>query len=503
MKIDFVVAESGTPFPSGMPSQAVLFHEKWDDWFKYQTQYGLWVCDDNRTWCYVGKVKIGQKDMTSRVPDIPPTFSELDERFFSIGQDVSYYEKLVELGDDIRETVLRSLKDMAGDRKIYEVAVGEKVGRESLMRSLSETEVSGPFRRLAGGGDDPLLFRFTLGYCGFSDAAPWEIALQLELKSKPPTNVHVLIGRNGSGKSYLLNKIAELTIEDGEPQQDFQFTSHRERVANVVAVSFSAFDRFPFRDDRDPTEELVGYASIGLRKKDSPTSPIHLKTSEALDSEFAESVVKCLSDDHPKERLLEALKILQSDPTIQILDLASTFDRFSNPDTAKAQAIEIFSELSSGHKLILLTMTKLVEKVEERTLVLLDEPESHLHPPLLAAFMRALSSLLHRRKGIAVIATHSPVVLQEVPKNCVWIIRRDGHITTVRRPDLETFGENVSTLTDEIFRLEVKESGFHGLLKETVEAGGTYESIVKEYEGRLGAEARALLRALIAGRDRI
>jgi predicted ATP-dependent endonuclease of OLD family len=68
-------------------------------------------------------------------------------------------------------------------------------------------------------------------------------------------------------------------------------------------------------------------------------------------------------------------------------------------------------------------VTRLVESVEERTLVLLDEPESHLHPPLLSAFVRALSDLLVNRNGAAIIATHSPVVLQEVPRECVWRLR--------------------------------------------------------------------------------
>lgn len=59
-----------------------------------------------------------------------------------------------------------------------------------------------------------------------------------------------------------------------------------------------------------------------------------------------------------------------------------------------------------------------------KTLVLIDEPESHLHPPLLSAFIRALSDLLLDRNGLSIIATHSPVVLQEVPKRCVWKINR-------------------------------------------------------------------------------
>ncbi len=61
-------------------------------------------------------------------------------------------------------------------------------------------------------------------------------------------------------------------------------------------------------------------------------------------------------------------------------------------------AIHQFDRLSSGHAIVLLTITRLVELVEERSLVLIDEPEGgHLHPPLLSAFVRALSDLLVQR----------------------------------------------------------------------------------------------------------
>ncbi|MGN9540532.1 AAA family ATPase [Escherichia coli] len=63
--------------------------------------------------------------------------------------------------------------------------------------------------------------------------------------------------------------------------------------------------------------------------------------------------------------------------------------------------------MSSGHAVVLLTLTRLVATVEEKTLVLIDEPESHLHPPLLSAFIRALSDLL-LDNGLSIIATHSP-----------------------------------------------------------------------------------------------
>jgi len=143
-----------------------------------------------------------------------------------------------------------------------------------------------------------------------------------------------------------------------------------------------------------------------------------------------------------------------------------------------------------------------VELVDERTLVLIDEPENHLHPPLLASFTRALSDLLIKRNGVAIIATHSPVVLQEVPSSCVTIIDRVHSNFNFYRPDLETFAENVGTLTRETFKLEVNNSGFHKMIIEYLQ-DHTYESLIDEFEDQIGAEGKALARSyLVTKKDK-
>ena len=139
--------------------------------------------------------------------------------------------------------------------------------------------------------------------------------------------------------------------------------------------------------------------------------------------------------------------------------------------------------------------------MDERTLVLIDEPETHLHPPLLSAFIRAISDLLIDRNGVAIIATHSPVVLQEVPRTCVWKLRRSGSLSTADQPEIETFGENVGILTREAFGLEVTRSGFHQEIEKLVSDGMNYEEVIEQFGGQLGGEARGIARALIAARD--
>lgn len=162
----------------------------------------------------------------------------------------------------------------------------------------------------------------------------------------------------------------------------------------------------------------------------------------------------------------------------------------------KDEVKNTFSRLSSGHKIVVLTLTRLVQTVEEKTLVLIDELEAHLHPPLLSAFVRTLSQLLADRNGVAIVATHSPVVLQEVPKTCVWVLTRVRHQAKVERPSIETFGENVGILTREVFQLELSQSGFHDLLRESASRDASYAAAVEHFDGQLGAEARAVLKAM-------
>ena len=192
--------------------------------------------------------------------------------------------------------------------------------------------------------------------------------------------------------------------------------------------------------------------------------------------------------------------MLEVDPIFEEARVASLAE-ISESEALKEQAVKTFRRLSSGHKIVLLTITRLVQVVEEKTLVLIDEPEAHLHPPLLSAFVRSLSDLLVNRNGVGIIATHSPVVLQEVPKTCVWVLRRVGLRAIVERPERETFGENVGVLTREVFGLELVRTGFHRLLAEAVATGATFDALVVRFGDQLGAEARAILRAMIAVRD--
>jgi predicted ATP-dependent endonuclease of OLD family len=125
-----------------------------------------------------------------------------------------------------------------------------------------------------------------------------------------------------------------------------------------------------------------------------------------------------------------------------------------------------YRKLSSGHKMVLKMVVELTAHISGRepTLVLVDEPETHLHPPLLAALLQSIRACLDRFDGYAVIATHSPVVLQETPSRSVRVLRRAGDTNSIQPPILETFGENIGVITQDVFNLGDGTGDWHDIL---------------------------------------
>ena len=92
----FKVLPNRTRTPAQATSRAYLLTDNWDDWFKYSTLYSLIIFDEDGERHAIGGMKIGQFAMAAgqRRPNIPDDFDALDERFFSLGQDDSYYDDL-------------------------------------------------------------------------------------------------------------------------------------------------------------------------------------------------------------------------------------------------------------------------------------------------------------------------------------------------------------------------------------------------------------------------
>ncbi|EPC7661062.1 AAA family ATPase [Vibrio cholerae] len=492
----------GRPPLDGEKNIGFLYKDSWDDWFTYTTTFMLSVIDENGEVHNIGSLKVGEKDLTSGRAAIPEEFDVLPDNFFTLGQDESYYEAIELLPLQNKNALKKALRDIAIDLDLYEKFKHEKVTITSLMRFVSESTIKERFNKISNG--TATLTKFSFSYHSPVDVKTnlnYSLQFDVNPQSLPPSNIHVLIGRNGVGKTTCVTNIIKSLMSSENELGSLVFnddTSDRS-FAGLVNVSFSAFDSETVLNP--PLKSNINYHYVGLSKevKNEAGNDERLTKSQAeICDEFERSLSNCINS--PREvRWLEAVKRLESDPIFQESNIGEITK--SKQDVIP-KAMNIFRKFSSGHKIILLTITKLVEYVDERTLIFLDEPEGHLHPPLLSAFIRALTELLITRNGVAIIATHSPVVLQEVPSCCVSIINRAGRVTDVRRPDIETFGENVGTLTREIFGLEVIQSGFHGLLEKQVQNSSSYEEALACFNGQLGAEAKLLLKSMMRKKER-
>ena len=483
--------------------------DHWND-YSFVTMFYMSLHDDKGELHDIGNVKIGfkgQDTSKSTYEMLGNNFESLPEGYFSLGMDVDYYRKLSDMSKDFREDLLGSLNDMVFKPYYLDLAQDEAVFSNSLLRNVSLSVIKGQYTRVLSGHPPLTDFKFSYRRPDEEKMAGIDLYFHVQAGSKPSTNIHTLIGRNGVGKTTLLNGMIEALTNIGKSAgQFFENGSWQESpiaadyFSSIVSVSFSAFDPFnPPSEQPDPSKGAC-YFYIGLKNTEGKDSHA-LKELPELRLEFVESLKSCLSQPGRKHRWESAIYSLESDENFAEMQLPRLAG-FSGEELEE-KALALIEQMSSGHAIVLLTITKLVARVEEKTLILIDEPESHLHPPLLSAFIRSLSELLHDRNGVAIIATHSPVVLQEVPKTCVWKINRTRLEVSVKQPDEETFGENVGTLTREVFGLEVVKSGFHQLLIESVAKGSSYEDLLDEYKHQLGYEAKAILKALVIHRDKV
>lgn len=474
----------------------VLEASYWDD-FGYKTIFDITIKNNMSNELHkLGSCKIGYffqgKDSensysTIQNPKIKGKILEkLDNDFFSMGMDHEYYENVNEIFRNDHVLInhyYHSLNDVANSRTTLHKALEHDVFKNSFLRSTSYENIADQFSAIIERKKINDGMGITLKFYDRED-----LDFYISGRTKFKNNIKVLIGSNGSGKSELLNKVVDDYVNGRTETKD---------IKNIVLVSFSPFDK------------LHGYNNY-LRSKNDRKSVrlISLKndrdTSKTIDltDEFIESLGNCLFSSVKKYLLINLLETISSDPILydfKFKELISELDikKVNQEDLSNNEIVRLFNILSSGHKIVIYTLIKLVDLVDRNTLVLYDEPELYLHPPLLSAYLRAFSDLMIYTNAMAIITTHSPVVLQEVPKKDIKVIKRVSNIQTYKNVDINTFGERVDILTNEIFNLEVYESGYYKLLfdffqknkKHIYSVDDGYRMFLEEFDNELGSEA--------------
>jgi AAA15 family ATPase/GTPase len=130
-----------------------------------------------------------------------------------------------------------------------------------------------------------------------------------------------------------------------------------------------------------------------------------------------------------------------------------------------------FYHLSSGQKSLFCFSAALFQKTSRGSLLLIDEPENHLHPQFITLLMQTLASTLIAKEAKAIVVTHSPYIVRESEKTSVSVLKKsaDG-LQEIYRPSLQTLGADISLISDYVFEDIDIRKGYEEKIDEFVES---------------------------------
>lgn len=468
----------------------------WDD-YSYRSTFYLEFFD-GKEYKDIGELKI--IDSTRDVGKVlfESGNNGLDDNYCSLGQSKNYYLNLRELGHEDEHEILKILNDCAYDSVIYESFRKLEQFKSSAVRfSTAEQALlfaQDIYSRNSEGKISPChSFKFKTQLKGFFSEYNLKFDFFNQNESEIPSNINVIIGRNGTGKTQLLSDLAKTISGYGFEKKDDLIESRETKFINgspkfgrVIVVSYSAFDNFEIpgkneseRDEMKNEGHIYGYKYCGLRER-IRDNEYRLRNIDEISIDFKNAVRSIKVSERIDDWML-CIKHVVSDPS------------FRHLKTQKLQ--KTFSNLSSGQKIILSILTSIFEHIEDNSIVIIDEPETHLHPSLISAFMHSLRDILMLSNSYAIIATHSPVILQETPSKFVQVLKGSVKSPKVGALECESFGEEISTLTEDVFKVSFEESNFYSVLSELSDKGYTAKEVDNLFEKRLGLTARSFLRS--------
>ncbi|HDX8452528.1 AAA family ATPase [Aeromonas hydrophila] len=473
-----------------------LSRSNWDD-YSYKSTFQLYFFNGIYE-RHIGETKIIDSGLDIGYVDAGDNIYKLDDNLCSLGQTTEYYANIKKLDADGIE-ILKALNDCAYDEVVYGLFKELDQFKSSAVRFSTAEQALKFGRDIFSREIDTNIppchsFKFCTKLRGFNKKHNLDFKFFNQKDSKIPSNINVIIGRNGTGKTQLLSDLAKTISGYGFDNKkdlilsrDNKFGDSNPAFGHVMVISYSAFDSFeiPGRDAQEKEEMITsghihGYRYCGLRVR-TDNNTYRLKDLSEINEEFTNTYNKILSSGK-LEKWNKCIKHVFNDSS------------FKNVERDIIQTD--FKKLSSGQKIILSILSGVYEHIKDNSIVILDEPETHLHPSLISAFMHSLRDILISFNSYAIIATHSPVILQETPSKFVQVLGGDFNTPRVTSLKSESFGEEISTLTEDVFHVSYEDSNFYQVLTKLAKDGYSANQIDRLFGKRLGFTARSFIESL-------
>ena len=325
----------------------------------------------------------------------------------------------------------------------------------------------------------------TFDYVGLIDGA--EINVETHFAFKPhdevPGRIIGIIGRNAVGKTRFLASLATDLVQISRKstarltEREERFPSGRPLFTRVIAISYRAFDHFK----RPAQDSSISYVYCGIRNEKGGIS------RTALVGAYRRNLNR-VRDRGLQHNWTQHMQTILGDLSAHLKNsLQDEIDGGAADD-------KTLSQLSSGQSILAHFVTALLAWIQPNSLILFDEPETHLHPNAVASLFLVLSDILNEFDSYAVVATHSPVVIQEIPSKHVLVFERENNVTIAKSMHLESFGESVAELTRHVFETISVESVYRRTLKNLAE-NEPAEVVMGRFELGLSLNAQAYLLA--------
>ncbi|MDB5014656.1 MAG: hypothetical protein JWQ25_2858 [Daejeonella sp.] len=444
---------------------------KWDD-YNYKTTLRLQYLESLDSTIDIGYFKIMKKGIEEgqKIIDfLPDTFTSLSDEYCSLSGNEDYYFKLKNTFPEKFNSILLALKDAAMYPKIAELFEHDPAFTKSITRDNSAEKVARMVRYQLAGIDYEKAFKFRYDF-----KAPYaEESIDLDFNFTYGSEmaiqhrIYVLIGNNGAGKTRILSGIAE---QLGKEKPD-RIGPFKPLFSKVFTLSYSIFDRFEIQKG----SHLYNYVYCGLKK-----SKTEHYTEEELRGRFLASADKITY----RGMVSEWRDVLANFITVDVLNSMFSYNQIEY--TFKKTDLGAFDRLSSGQHILMYVLTEMLAQIRFNSLILYDEPETHLHPNAISELMNSLLSLVKKFNSFCIIGTHSPLIVQCVQSRNVYVVKRTKNDIELRTMERETYGENLTVLTEEIFGNKNIEKDYLNLLTELVKKGHSYNKIVQLFEDENG-----------------